>query len=276
MDRRLEDLDDAGVELQALSPMPELFSYWAPVESAAEFCRAMNQWLAAVCRSHPRRYAGFGIVPLQDPEAAVDLVAEVAAMGLLGIEIGTNVHGVTIADSRFMPVWRRAAALGLRVFIHAFHPSRIDQLPAAVGNAVTFPVEIGEAIGALIATGTLSTVPDLVVLASHGGGSLPHVLPRLVHAWMAQPAVRAVCADHPWEVARRLYYDLLVFDSPALRYIVDRMGRSQVVVGSDYPFVDDEIGVLLRHPALAPDAALVSLIRSENARRFLGGERSTW
>lgn len=269
LDRRLEEISAYGVRTQVLSVMPELFSYWAQADQATEFCDATNRWLATSCANSDGAFLGFGIVPMQDPERAAAMVESVAQLGLLGIEVGSNINGVSIGDHRFLPVWREAERLGLCVFVHAFHPCRIDQFQPEVGPAVTFPLEIGEGVGALIASGVLSLVPRLRVLASHGGGSAALTLSRLAYVWESGGRVREWLPESPWDIARRLFYDCLVFDIDALQFLINRFGENQVVVGSDYPFIELPIGQLLVEGAevLAPD--VLEKISNANARRLL-------
>lgn len=269
LDRRLEEIRLQGVQTQVLSVMPELFSYWAGVDQAVEFCGAANRWLATSCASSEGVFYGFGIVPMQDPDSAAAMIQEVAQLGLLGIEVGSNINGVSIGDSRYLPVWQEAERLGLCVFVHAFHPCRIDQLQPEVGPAVTFPLEIGEGIGALIASGVLSLVPGLRVLASHGGGSAALTLSRLAYVWESGGHVREWLPESPWDIARRLFYDCLVFDIGALRFLISRFGQDQIVVGSDYPFIGLPIGQLLAEGAEVLTPEVVEKIRNANARRLL-------
>jgi aminocarboxymuconate-semialdehyde decarboxylase len=72
----------------------------------------------------------------------------------------------------------------------------------------------------------------------------------------------------PEVAAGRLFYDILVFDPAALRYLIDFVGPTQILVGSDYPFLKIAPEWPLTEVAL--DAQLLHQIRSTNARRFLG------
>lgn len=255
-------------QAQVLSPMPHLFSYWAPVDQALDFSRGLNEWLAAAVRAHPGVFYGLGTVPLQDPAVAAAELARVQAAGLSGVELGTSVNGVSIADPRFREVFEEADRLGLSVFLHAFQPLMAAAVPGPAASAVCFPLDIALAVAGLIANGTLERCPTLRLCASHGGGGFGLTLPRLVHTWHSKAAMRKRLPTPPEEVARRLYYDILVFDAAALRYLTDVVGPSQIVVGSDYPFLDVEPEWPLTDAGL--DADVVALIREKNALAFLG------
>ena len=82
--------------------------------------------------------------------------------------------------------------------------------------------------------------------------------------------VRALIPEAPAQIARRLYYDTLVYDAPTLRHLVDVFGATQLMIGTDYPFEIQETDPLgaLAATGLPPD--VITLLREENAKRFLG------
>ena len=96
------------------------------------------------------------------------------------------------------------------------------------------------------------------------------LLPRLVHSWNKTPKARETLSESPAVSARRFYYDHVVFDAASIRFLVERFGSSQILVGSDYPFVmgePDPVGALER---VRLDNDSHYAISAGNARRFLG------
>jgi aminocarboxymuconate-semialdehyde decarboxylase len=276
LDRRAEEMDGHHVARQVLSPMPELFCYWADAAAATDYCHAMNEWLAARVKDGGGRFDAFGIAPMQAPEEAVSMLADVADAGLRGVEIGSNVEGVPLHDARYAPFFAEAERLDLAVFVHAFHPHLFESFsgqPAASG--VTFPNEIGFAAGGLVAEGLLHRHRWLRVCASHGAGSLGLLLPRLDRMWEFDPAFQERLPQQPSELARRLFVDLLVFRPYALAYVIDMLGVDRVVVGSDYPFMPDAPGAVLdeMHDLTHDD---LERIHTTNALALLGEEAEPW
>ena len=72
LNARLADMDRDGVAKQALSPMPELFSYWAPPADGGIWASSLNRWIAEACSTAPDRFVGLGTVPMQDVGAALE------------------------------------------------------------------------------------------------------------------------------------------------------------------------------------------------------------
>jgi len=253
---------------QVLSPMPHLLSYWAPLDAAQDFARGLNAWLADATKAHPGVFYALGSIPMQDPDAAAAMLHEIAALGLNGVEIGTTVNGVSVGDPRYREVFVEAARLGLSVFLHAFQPPMAAAVPGPAASAVAFPLDIALALAALIANGTLEACPGLRLCASHGGGGFLSALPRLVHTWHTKESMRRRLPTPPEEVARRLYYDILLFDPATLRFLMDTVGTDQILVGSDYPFLDVPAEWPLSELDLEP--AVRAAIQEANARRYLG------
>jgi aminocarboxymuconate-semialdehyde decarboxylase len=93
----------------------------------------MNAGIARLVEAAPDRFSGLGMVPLQDPELAARELSEVKALGFAGVEVGSNVNGRPIGDPAFLPFFAEAAALGLAVFVHSFHPLGLDRLVGTGG-----------------------------------------------------------------------------------------------------------------------------------------------
>ena len=275
LERRAEEMDRDRVERQVLSPMPELFCYWADAGSATDYCRAMNDWLAARVNEGNGRFDAFGIVPMQAPDAAAAMLADVSTARLRGVEIGSNIEGIPLHDGRYADFFAEAERLGLAVFVHAFHPHLFESFagpPAASG--VTFPNEIGFAAGGLVAEGVLHRHPELRLCASHGAGSLGLLLPRLDRMWEFDPAFKERLPVQPSVLAQRLFVDLLVFAPYALAYVLDVLGVDRVVVGSDYPFMPDRPGAVLEEmTGLTRDD--LERICTTNALALLGDKETT-
>src|SRR5690606_9707484 len=183
-------------------------------------------------------FFGLGAVPLQDPDLAAKELAEVKGMGLAGVEIGSNILGKSLGDERFWGFFQEAQRLDVPIFVHALHPTVGDRISAAQMNPIGFPTDTGLTIASIIGSGLAEACPDLRIAFSHGGGTFPFMLPRYVHNWSGvwneePPAGGMGAADlqrSPAEYARRFYYDTLLFDARAIRYLLEIIGPSRLLV----------------------------------------------
>lgn len=277
-ERRLAAQTASGVDVEVLTPMPPLLRYDLPAPDGMGLARHVNEVTAQFCSVDPTRLVGLGMVPMQDPDAAAAELAAIGDLGLAGVEIASNVLGASIGAERFLPFFTEAARLGLAVFVHAM-PTATDRLPPKAAGTYVVGIEGALAAASLIAGGTAAKCPELRIAFSHAAGGFPLMLPRAQYfwsgSWNEEPRVpeRAPMPDDgrsPLEFARRFYYDTLVFDRRALRFLVDYLGPDRLLVGSDFPAMprEEPAGRTLRSLELPP--AALDDITWNNAFRWLG------
>jgi len=267
--RRLDDMALDEVNVQVVSPMPELLSHWFPSGDADALCRHVNEGIAALCAGHPRHFIGIGMVPMQDIPLAARRMEEIRSLGLRGIEIGTHINGMALGDARLDDVFAAAEQAGLMLMIHPLHPLGLDRMGGRpeLAAVAAFPLETTFAAASLMTHGVPERFPKLRILLSHGGGALSWILPRLGHGYALGPPLQKLFAKDPAEIAKSFYYDTILYDRSALQYLAEKVGVDQLVVGSDYPFT-----IKQDRPAQFAEQAL-PLARdafSANARRLLG------
>ncbi len=238
LDQRLADMDRMGVDVQVISPSPNQYYYWAKRDLAAEIVRVQNEHIAQLCAQHPQRLAGFGTLALQHPDLACEqLEYAIRVLGLKGVEICTSVNGKELSDPSLRGVWQKAEELGAVVFIHPFGSTLGARANTHyLVNTIGQPLETTIALSHLIFGGVLDAHPALKVVAVHGGGYLPTYIGRSNHAFEVRPEAAAHTRTAPGDLLKRVWFDTVVYDSTALRHLVDRVGVAQVVVGTDYPF----------------------------------------
>lgn len=271
--RRLADFEEMGLQLQAISPMPELLSYWLAPAAGAQLVRYLNEQIAGMVAESGGQLVGLGAVPLQDLDLAItELHYLKDTLGLRGVEIGSNINGVVMGDARWLPFFEACAALDMPVFVHALRPAGMDRLvgPPPLQQVLAYPTDVGLAAASVLTGNLLARVPGLRLAFSHGGGTLAMLLPRLQQAMSVFPALKDSVLKSPAEAARELYYDTLVFDTPTLRHLVRTFGASQLMVGTDYPFNFHDARPIERVRAAGFDEAVVEQLAHANARRFLG------
>ncbi len=238
IEQRLADMDAMGVDIQVLSPSPTQYYYWADRDLSHEIVRLQNAYIAELCAQHSGRFVGLGTLALQHPElAAEQLEHAIRKLGLKGVEISTSVNGAELDASSLLPFWKKADELGAVVFIHPFGTTLGDRVCTHyLSNIIGQPLETTIALSHLIFGGVLDRHPGVKIVAAHGGGYLPSYCGRSNHGYTVRPEAKAGARLAPIEYLRRMWFDTLVYEPEALRHLVNVVGASQLVVGSDYPF----------------------------------------
>lgn len=271
--KRLVDMDAQRIEIQALSPMPELLSYWMSPGDALPLLQYLNDAIAHMVGESAGRMVGLGAVPLQDVDMAIrELRRLMSTPGFAGVEIGSNVNGAPIGSPEFDAFFEAAESLGAAVFVHALRPVGRERLvgPSQLVQALAFPTDVGLAAASVLTTNLIVRRPRLRLAFSHGGGTLASLLPRLEQASSVFEPLREHLALSPTEQARRLYYDALVFDRSTLNHLISSFGDSRLMLGTDYPFAFRERNPVDRAEELDLDAAAIERLICRNAREFLG------
>lgn len=238
VEQRLADMDSMGVDLQVISPSPSQYYYWAEAELASQIVKTQNEHIAETCGRYSDRLVGLGAVSLQHPRLAAEQLRDaVKRLGLKGVEISTSVNDLELGAAELAPFWAAAQDLGAVVFIHPFGTTLGKRLNAYyLSNIIGQPLETTIALSHLIFGGVLDRYPGLKIVAAHGGGYLPSYCGRSNHGHEVRPEARARASQRPVEYLRRIWFDTLVYEPQALRHLVDVVGASQLVVGTDYPF----------------------------------------
>jgi aminocarboxymuconate-semialdehyde decarboxylase len=271
--KRLADLPGMGLTLQAVSPMPELLSYWMNPADAQQLLRYLNDQIAQMVDESSGQLVGLGAVPLQDLDLAIrELEYVVKTLGFAGVEVGSNINGRPIGAPEFDPFFEACEALSAAVFVHALRPAGMERLvgPAALQQVIAYPTDVGLAAASVLTSSLIERRPGLRMAFSHGGGTLATLLPRLQQGWSVFPALQESIAVSPAEQARKLFYDTLVFDTPTLQHLVTVFGDSQLMIGTDYPFNFHERTPVARIEAAGFSADAGERLIHRNAETFLG------
>jgi aminocarboxymuconate-semialdehyde decarboxylase len=273
VEQRIADMDAMGVDMQVLSPSPSQYYYWADPDLARQVVRTQNEHVAEVCARHPDRLVGLGTLALQHPALAAEQLRDLMKrLGLKGVEISTTVGDRELDAPELAPFWAAADELGAIVFIHPFGTTLGKRVSSHyLSNIIGQPLETTIALSHLIFGGVLDRHPGLKIVAAHGGGYLPSYCGRSNHGHAVRPEARAEAGQKPIEYLRRIWFDTLVYEPQALRHLIDVVGVSQLVVGSDYPFDmghEDPHGLLAATPGLS-DAERAAILGG-NARSLLG------
>ena len=237
--KRIQECDTTRVDVQVLSTIPVLFSYWAKDDEGLMLSRFLNDHIAKVVRNAPKRFIGLGTVPMQNIDLAIEEMDRcITKLNLPGIEIGSNVNGRNLSEAEFQPIFEHAEKIGCAIFVHPWEMmGQADMQKYWLPWLVGMPAETSRAICSIIFGGILEKYPNLKIAFAHGGGSFPFTTGRIDHGYRMRPDLCAIDNDKlPSSYMKHFYIDSLVHDEQTLNFLLDKLSPDKIALGSDYPF----------------------------------------
>src|SRR6185437_7318237 len=231
---RLAWLDNNKIDRQVVGGWLDMFGYEIPAEEGLRWSRLINSHLAATAKDQPR-FIPLATVPLQDGARAAEVLKEAHGQGFKGAMIGTQPkgRGGVLDDPSLQPFWETANNLGSLIFIHPVFESGDDRVhDYGMANAVGRITDTLIAMSRLIYAGHVTRYSNTKVVAGIGGAALPYVIGRLRRNYSLD---KDKLGD-PDAALAAMYYDTIVQDPRALRYLADIVGSSRIMMGSDMPF----------------------------------------
>jgi predicted TIM-barrel fold metal-dependent hydrolase len=235
--RALAALDDLGIAVAVVSTASPGY-YFGDQDFATALVRDTNDELAELTRDP--RFLAFAAVPLPSADAAVAEVRRLAGVpGFAGVSLLTNYAGRYPGDPSFDPLLAELDAMNAIVHIHPTLPpwwpeGAIDLRP----SLLEYVFDTSRALTNLMLSGAVDRYPGISWVFSHCGGVLPYISRRLE---IAEPLPELAQVKGVVATMARLGYDsALSASGSGLGGLLGVVPADQVVLGTDYPFVDEE------------------------------------
>ncbi len=274
-DGRLEEMDAVGIDVQVLSQGAPGVQRFDP-ETSVALARAANDRLHETVRRHPDRFAAFATLPTPDPRAAADeLERTVSRHGFKGGMVHGLTNGKFIDLKEFWPIFERAEALGVPIYLHpaiphpdvvkVYYADYLDEHPGLIAAGWGFTVETATQGVRLVLSGVFEAYPKLQVVIGHLGEGLPFLLWRIddVLSRDRNSGFRETFRKHVHVTTSGNFSD------PAMVCSMAELGIDRVMFSVDYPFASNKAGTdwIERFDLPAEDKRKVL---AGNAERLLG------
>ncbi len=260
---RLKSMDDTGITLQVLSntgPGPDL----VPGPDGVTMAREMNDYLAAACKRHPDRFAGFAVLPLCAPKAcAGELTRCVNELGFLGALVNGTTDGRFLDDPAYDDLLAQAVKLDVPIYLHPHipPPSVIEAYYAGLTEGATRLIstaawgwhqETAVHLLRLVLAGTLDKHPKLKIVIGHMGEMIPVMLARMdavssLDIGHLQRTIGQTILDQTWITTSG------IFTQPPFLAALQTFGIDRIMFSVDYPYAPNQAGRrFLNEVALSP------------------------
>jgi predicted TIM-barrel fold metal-dependent hydrolase len=236
VETKLAAMDGAGIAMTMLStndPGPEWFGKEGPAVS-----RLIHDSIGEVIQSHPTRFRGLCVLPLQDEAASSAELDRCIGLGFKGILLYTNLAGAWCDEPQFRWLYGRAEELGIPILLHPAKPTTTEQvkgyeLTSTMGNMFENTI----AMSRIIASGLLDKHPRLKLVCPHLGGTLPYIIGRMDHQVAVLKRSNQKLERKPSEYMRDVYLDIVSPLAEAMRFAIDFSGPDKLLFSSDHPWV---------------------------------------
>ncbi|MEO8119880.1 MAG: amidohydrolase family protein [Rhodoferax sp.] len=273
--QRLEEMDKNGIDISVLSVTTPGVQLEPDRAIAVRKAKEVNDLLATVIQRHPTRFSGFAHLALQDPrEAANELERAVKELGLRGALINGHTNGEYLDDEKFWPVWERAEALNVPIYLHpANAPDSakcLNGYPELLGPAWAWTAETATHALRMVMGGVFDRFPKVTLVLGHMGETLPFVLWRLDSRYQMMKHSRTL-QKMPSQYIRD---NIMITtsgscDVPALLCSMLALGADRIMFSVDYPYesTQEAVNFIDRAPISDTDRAKICHL---NAERLLG------
>lgn len=269
---RRQLLDPFGLAIAVCHPFHGAVALFNE-DMGAEFCAAMNRWVAAQWLDREPRLRASILVHAQNPQLAVEEIERCAGdrrfVAVLLPAMGDNLLGRRI----YWPIYEAAERHGLSLAVHAgstyrHPPTGVGWTSYQIEDYISQSAAFQNLIISFLAEGVFQKFPELTLVCLESGFTwMPTLLWRAAKTW------RGVRTEVPWIdrnpahiVRERVKLSLRPFDAPREPAIIARIFEQidcpdMMVFSTDYPHWHFE-GLEALPDGLAP--ALIDKILFDN------------
>ncbi len=270
LDQRLMDMDRSGVATALCSIAPQGDPF-ADVSKAVQLTRECNEYFARVAMDHPSRFGVFASLPLPNVDAALqEIEYALDTLKADGIALFTVYGDKWLGNAAFDPIF---AELNRRKAVLFTHPNTANccrnLLPNVGDGTIEWGTDTTRAITNLLFSGTAARCPNMRMIFSHAGGTMPYLVERF-EALAKSPKFASQFPAGFAAEAGKFYYDTAWTTNPeAMGALSKLIPISHILFGTDFPYLTaaDQLKGLKECGAFS--AADLEKIESENARPLL-------
>lgn len=237
----LNEMDAAGVETSIISMATGLNIPNLSLDETKKWTRLCNDYAAKARQDHKGRFGMYGFMPLPDVDATLNEIAYcLDTLKTEGIGFNTSYGDKYVGDPSFDPVLAELNRRKAIVYVHPTSPECCSRLiPALPASFVEYPQDTNRVVMNLLFTGAFAKYRDIRWIFSHGGAAVPSLAGRVaaLAKFQIKNLDRLAPQGIPYELSRLYYETANAAYAPNLAALLKIAPISQLMFGSDYPYV---------------------------------------
>jgi predicted TIM-barrel fold metal-dependent hydrolase len=242
-EQALELMDASGIEV-ALTSLAQPGVQLGDQKASVALARRCNDYAAELNARWPRRFGGFGTIPMGD---TADAVAEIERcldrLKLQGVCLFASYGEKFLGDPAFDPVLAALDARAAVVFIHpALHPSSRNLALPWPGFMMEYLFDTTRAVVNLAFGGAIERYPRIRFVLPHAGGVMPYFAWRLSVSPMIDRRLPQLSRADVYARLQHFWYDNgLAPTAETLTCLKEVALPERIVFGSDWPFANASV-----------------------------------
>src|ERR1700761_8997550 len=242
----LSFMDEAGIDV-AITSISTPGVHVGDDARARALARRCNELSAELMQNHPTRLGGFAALPLPDVDGALEeLTSALDVLKLDGVVLFSNSNGVYLGDASFEPVFAELERRKAVVFVHpTASPDRVAHELGLPDSLIDFTADTTRAVAQMLYSNRFARTPNVKYIFSHAGGAIPYLAGRFAIVDEMNVIPGGDSRGTAAAALRRLYYDTaLAFSPPVLNMLREVIGFTQVLFGTDNPYLRRDMAIL--------------------------------
>jgi 6-methylsalicylate decarboxylase len=238
-------MDDAGIDV-AVTSISTPGVHVGDDARARSLARRCNEFAATMMQKRPDRFGGFAALPLPDVDGALDELAyALDVLKLDGVVVFSNSNGVYLGDKRFEPVFEELKRRSVVVFVHpTASPDPAAHQLGLPDTLIDFTADTTRAIAQMLYSNRFARTSNVKYIFPHAGGTIPYLAGRFDIVDEMNVIPESESRQTAAATLRRLHYDTASsFGPPVLNMLRDVVGLTQVLFGTDYPYLRRDMAI---------------------------------
>jgi len=269
-EKSLADMDKAGVAT-AMTSITTPAMRFLDDAGARKLARECNDYTAKLVADSKGRFGMFAVMPMPYVEGTLHEISyALDTLKADGIALLTSYGDKWLGDPAFTPVMEELNRRRAVVYTHPTTANCCGNLiPDVPDSIIEWGTDTTRTIASLVFSGAAARFPDMRIIFSHGGGTLPFLTERFQRLPQANKNLAARLPNGVEAELKRFYYDTAQAAHPyALASLTRLIPISQIVFGTDFPYrtAIDHVKGLTDYGFSASD---LQAIDRDNALRLL-------